>query len=65
MDGFEGNLIPSSSMVDNGTLVEFGSHSRYEKHDAPLPTETGNFKVIAREWQESFIPDSNSIFRKA
>jgi len=30
-----------------------------------MPTETGDFKVIAREWQESFIPDNNSIFRKA
>ena len=30
-----------------------------------VPEKTGNFTIIKRKWQEKFVPDNNSIFRKA
>lgn len=30
-----------------------------------VPEKPGNFTIIKRKWQEKFVPDSNSIFRKA
>ena len=29
-----------------------------------IPEEVGNFKVIEREWQEDFVPEPTSIFRR-
>ena len=29
-----------------------------------IPNSLGNFEVVERKWQENFVPDQNSIFRK-
>lgn len=29
-----------------------------------IPNSLGNFEIVERKWQENFVPDQNSIFRK-
>jgi hypothetical protein len=44
-------------------ISQLKSNYLYVMNDL-LPSYTGNFKVIKREWQEDFKPAKNTIFRR-
>lgn len=57
LDAFENEL------VHNPLICNLKSNMLYCFYEL-YPFEAGNFKVRKRVWQEDFVPDAHSIFRK-
>ena len=60
---YDGDLNAFETLVGHPSIERLKENQLYVFNDL-LPENTGNFKVIKREWQPEFIPADDSIFRK-